>query len=61
MSKEYQKPFSEVGRLNAELVTRKAYHGVLEGEGRCNCPACTNARKAIKQRVNKLMGRKFYD
>lgn len=60
MTHEYQKPFTEVGRLNAELVTRKAYHGILEGEGWCRCPVCQEARIEIGRKVNKLMGRKFY-
>ena len=43
---EGQKPFSEVGRLNAEIITNK---GLSEKE-----------RDELKRKVNRLMGREFY-
>jgi len=55
---EYQKVFSEVGRLNAELITRKSY--CTESGKQCNCKICRKMRKSIKRKVNKLVGRKFY-
>jgi len=55
---EYQKVFSEVGRLNAELITRKSFCGK---EKKCNCKVCTLARLEIMCKVNKLMGRDFYE
>lgn len=64
---EFQKPFSEAGRLNAELLTRKRYCSVKPlgwnwGDSEwCDCQICTDNRYAIKQQVNTLMGRKFYE
>jgi F0F1-type ATP synthase delta subunit len=43
---EYQKTFSETGRLNAEIITNK---DLTEAE-----------RTALKRRVNKITGRPFY-
>ena len=43
---EYQKPFSEVGRLNAEIITNK--------------DLTDDERDALKREVNELMGRDFY-
>jgi len=63
MTHEYQKPFSEAGRLNAELVTRRSYCNSDPRElpwQWCDCPHCTDTRKDMKRKVNKLMGRHFY-
>ncbi len=65
---EYQKPFNEQGRLNAEIITRKHYHNSVETatmanalQGRCECHHCGGKRDDLKRRVNRLMGRDFYE
>ena len=64
---EFQKPFSEAGRLNAELLTRKRYCSVKPlkwawGNSEwCDCQFCLEERRNLKRKVNKLMGRKFYE
>ena len=62
MSSEFQKPFSEVGYLNAELITRKHYCGnpTFGHDGKCHCDHCESERDGIKRRVNELTGREFY-
>lgn len=60
-SSEFQKPFNEQGRLNAEIITRMSYCGKAEPGVRCECDHCEGGRDAIKCRVNKIMGRKFYE
>lgn len=57
---EFQKPFSEKGYLNAEIITRKAYCSD-QLRDRCECDFCRIERDKLKRRVNKLMGRKFYE
>lgn len=60
---EYQKPFTEIGRLNAELVTRRAYCNSDLRElpwQWCDCSFCYETRKDMKRQVNKLMGHRFY-
>lgn len=61
MSSEFQKPFNEVGRLNAEIITRKIYCDRLPGAGRCECQICTRARIDLMRNVNRLMDREFYE
>jgi len=59
---EYQKPFSEQGRLNAEIITRKHYHDAQHpGKDRCGCLHCRRERNKRKCIVNRLMGMKFYE
>ena len=60
MGSEFQKPFSEQGRLNAEIITRKSYCGTAKLGEWCECDHCGGERDDLKRRVNKLMGRKFY-
>jgi len=62
MGSEFQKPFSEQGRLNAEIITRDYYCGnpMYEPDGKCHCDHCEGERDDLKREVNKLMGRKFY-
>lgn len=57
---EYQKPFSKVGQINAELITRKAYCRDNARE-RCNCCVCIAIRNAMKRNVNIILGRRFYN
>lgn len=57
---EFQKPFSETGILNAEIITRKSYCSTADPGVRCECDYCEGERDAIKRKVNKLMGRDFY-
>ena len=61
MSSERQKPFNKIGYLNAEIITRKAYCTDFMVGTRCRCLICTRARVELKRKVNKLMGRKFYE
>lgn len=58
---EFQKPFNEQGRLNAEIVTRMSYCGTAKPGVRCKCDHCTAERDGLKRRVNKIMGRDFYE
>ncbi len=59
---EFQIPFSETGRLNAEIITRKHYCPTGNQSGTaCLCVYCEAERDKLKRRVNKLMGRKFYE
>jgi len=59
MGSEYQKPYTKVGMLNADLITRKAYCHSSPIKW-CFCDKCMAIRKEMKQQVNELMGRKFY-
>ena len=58
---EFQKPFSKKGYLNAEIITRENYHGNPFDKDRCACPHCEAERDKLKRKVNRLMGRKFYE
>jgi len=57
---EYQKPFSDYGRLNAEVAMRKSYCGTAEPGVWCECDHCEGERADLKREVNKLMGYKFH-
>ena len=59
MVNENQIPYTNAGRLNAELVTRKSFCDDKTGR-RCECSTCKAARVARKRQVNRLMGFKFY-
>ncbi|HEC62178.1 MAG TPA: hypothetical protein ENI27_07995 [bacterium] len=59
---EYQKPFSEAGRLNAEIITKKHYCPTGNQSGTiCLCVYCEDERDERKRIVNRLMGMKFYE
>ena len=60
---EYQKAFNEQGYLNAEIITRKSYCGTAlsDSEEFCNCDHCKAERDALKRKVNKIMGRPYYE
>jgi hypothetical protein len=60
MGSEFQKPYTKVGMLNAELVTRKSYCQEKVTKW-CFCKKCLSIRKDMKRQVNELMGFKFYD
>ncbi len=57
---EFQKPFSEIGRLNAEIITRPNYHNDWYMQEKCHCERCELKRRKLKRQVNKMTGRKFY-
>ena len=57
---ERQKPFSEQGRLNAEIITRKSYCGTADPGVKCECDHCKGERNDLKRKVNRIMRRKFY-
>ena len=60
-NQEYQKPFSEAGHLNAEIITKKHYCPTGNQSGTiCLCTYCQEERDKLKRRVNELMGRAFY-
>ena len=58
---ERQKPFSKIGYLNAEIVTTPNYHEDWYDKELCHCVRCEKKRNELKRRVNKLVGRKFYE
>lgn len=57
---EYQKPFNEYGRLNAEIAMRGSYCGTAESGVWCECDHCEGERNGLKREANKLMGYKFH-
>lgn len=58
---EFQKPYTEAGRLNYEIIFRKHFHeNMVNYNERCGCKFCNFSRRDLKQKVNKLMNRKFY-
>lgn len=71
---EFQKPYNEIGRLNHELIftkqfplpagadreDRKIHMGAIKYQKFCGCRWCVRARRDLKEKVNKLAGRKFY-
>jgi len=63
VNSEYQKPFSKIGVLNAEIITRSYYcvTPMIENDNKCHCGYCRDRRNEMKRKVNKLMGRKFYE